>query len=363
MNEQKYCRVCNSKNIEEFRFNHFVFPFKKDPWKSFFCFTCGSVSEFNFFNQEIDYSKNSYRLRSKISEVDRKKDPNLPLDLWSIFAFKRWKNIYEVTNRKSDIFKNDNKINLLDFGGYNGALAYALKFKKENIQGFVADFNSEGLNFAKYLGIETINLSEKKITELKNESFDFITAVHVLEHMSKPTEKLRELNQIMKKNSYIYVEVPNLYGTQLVDSAHKVAFSEEGIKYIFESLNFDILEFGFTGTDLSTISNGYYYNNERENLYIFAKKSENNVKGELNNLEKTKRKKINSIYRFKLELYESYAKIMLKDISKNLLKKGNWFLKASFMYLIYGFFEYLFIKIVRYPFTDIILKFKSKRKD
>ncbi len=41
------CRVCSSDNIERFTLNHYGFPGKNpNNWISFFCFDCGSVSDF-----------------------------------------------------------------------------------------------------------------------------------------------------------------------------------------------------------------------------------------------------------------------------------------------------------------------------
>ena len=55
------CRVCKSKNVKKFKFNHFKFKFKSN-FKSYYCFDCGSVSEFNTV-KNISYSDGSYRLR------------------------------------------------------------------------------------------------------------------------------------------------------------------------------------------------------------------------------------------------------------------------------------------------------------
>ena len=47
------CRVCVSKKIEEFKIVHFGFLTKNENWKSFFCFDCGSVSEFKIKKMKL----------------------------------------------------------------------------------------------------------------------------------------------------------------------------------------------------------------------------------------------------------------------------------------------------------------------
>ena len=53
---------------------------------------------------------------------------------------------------------------MLDYGGYNGFLPYALN-QKHKISSFVADLDKKGLNMANFLGSKTIDLSKNKIEE------------------------------------------------------------------------------------------------------------------------------------------------------------------------------------------------------
>ena len=97
---------------------------------------------------------------------------------------------------------------MLDYGGYNGFLPYALN-QKHKINSFVADLDQKGLNMANFLGSKTIDLSKNKIEE---KNFDLITIVHVLEHLDKPIENIKELKNLLSNDGVIYAEVPNLYG-------------------------------------------------------------------------------------------------------------------------------------------------------
>ena len=47
-----FCRVCLSKNIENFEIVHYGFPAKNENWKCFFCFDCGSVSDFKIKKED-----------------------------------------------------------------------------------------------------------------------------------------------------------------------------------------------------------------------------------------------------------------------------------------------------------------------
>ena len=85
------CRVCDSKNVENFKINHFTFEPKTDSWKSFFCFNCGAVSEFKLYGKGTKYDDGSYRDR-KSEDIEVLP----PIDFWSTISFKRWKHIWKI---------------------------------------------------------------------------------------------------------------------------------------------------------------------------------------------------------------------------------------------------------------------------
>ena len=345
MNEQNLnfnCRVCSSKKIEKFKISHFGFLPKNENWKSFLCFDCGSVSEYKNKN-EITYADGAYRDNKDHLNI-KSEDKNVlpPIDPWSVISFKRWFNIWKILSKSTNIFSRE-KIKMLDYGGYNGFLPYALN-QKHTIDSFVADLDIKGLNMAKFLGSKIIDLSKEKIVE---KDFNLITIVHVLEHLDNPKNNLTELKNLLSNDGIIYAEVPNLYGFPLSDEAHKVAFTQSSFIKIFRSVGLEILEFGYTKTPKDSIKFDYYFNHSKENLFIVAglKKSDTSLI-----FPKSQIPKNIKVFEYNLKL--TYAKLMFKKISFNLIKISLRYLRSFFLFFIYGLVDFFTLKIFRISFIS-----------
>lgn len=341
------CRVCLSEKIEIFRFTHFGFLTKNKYWKSYLCFDCGSVSEFKIENKKISYVDGSYRDGKNHLNI-KSDDKNVlpPIDFWSAVSFKRWLHIWEALNRSTNIFSN-RLVKMLDYGGYNGFLPYALGQRHE-LNSYVADLDVKGLNMAKFLGSKIINLSKEKITE---KNFDLITIVHVLEHLDKPIDHLKKLKNNLSENGVIYAEVPNLYGFPLSDEAHNIAFTDYSLFKMFQSAGFQIIDYGFTKTPKESIKFDYYFNHDEENLFIIcALKERENLK----NLPKKRIPK--NIKDFEYGLKLKYASLMSTSISKNLLIMSLRYMRTFALFFIYGLIDLFSLKIFRFSFISKIFK-------
>lgn len=344
-----FCRVCLSKKIEKFKINHYGFPGKNENWKSFFCFDCGSVSDFRIKEGDIKYADGSFRNidHFNIKSDDIKVLP--PIDPWSAISFKRWSHVWKSLERCSDIFSND-EIKMLDYGGYQGFLPYAFN-QKHKINSYVADLDPKGLAMAKFLGSKIINLAESEINE---NDFDLITIVHVLEHLNKPIENILKLKNILSKNGVIYAEVPNLYGLPMINEAHKISFSKYSYVNMFKSAGFEILDYGFTKSPKESIKFDYIYHYETENIFIVCGKLEKKL-----SLNLPKKEIPKNIESFKSELKYNYAKLMFKDISLTLFLPSLRYLKRSILYFTYGLIDLITLKIFK---ISLISKFFPRKK-
>jgi len=341
------CRVCYSDKIKNFKINHFGFVPKNEDWKSFFCFNCGSVSEFRIRGKYTSYTDGSYKNHSDIEDDDINVFP--PIDFWSSIAFKRWRNVFNILNESTAIFKKKN-IKMLDFGGYNGFLPYAIN-QKCKTNSFVADYDKKGLKMAKFLGSQIVDLSESKIEE---KNFDLITIVHVLEHLHWPKEQLKELKNNLSSDGVIYAEVPNLYAYPLADESHTIAFSMHSLLELFRECGFKITNFGYTKTSIESIKFDYYHNSETENLFLVGF-----LNGNYKKITHLPIAKIpNNIKSFKYDLQLSYAKIMIKSISINLFKTFLRYLRTSILFLVYGLVELITLKIFKISLINNFLKKK-----
>lgn len=345
------CRVCSSKKIEEFKIVHYGFLTKNRNWKSFFCFDCGSVSEFKVKESEITYADGAYRDNKNHFNTKFDDEKILPpIDFWSAITFKRWVHIWKVLKKSTDIFSNK-EIKMLDYGGYNGFLPYALN-QKHKISSFVADLDQKGLNMANFLGSKTIDLSKNKIEE---KNFDLITIVHVLEHLDKPRENIEELKGLLSDEGVIYAEVPNLYGFPLADEAHKIAFTQYSLVKMFKSSGYEILDYGFTKTPKESIKFDYYYNNDFENLFIVCSRKKKSLP-----LELPEKKIPVTVKNFKYILNLRYSHLMLKKISFTLFRTSMRYLRTFILFFIYGLIDFITLKIFKISIVSKLFKKKIK---
>ena len=247
MSSIKTCRLCNSTEISDFFFyNHL---FKKNKWKKYYCNNCTFINynPINKIDYQLDYRQNNI-------------ESEYPIDPWMFVSSLRWKNIYRLV-------KNKKISKILDFGGYNGFLLFALKKKLETFkEGTVADLDIKGLKFAKSIGFDTINLKRNKIID----KYDLILIVQVLEHIVNPRKLLINLKKNLKKNGLIYLEVPNVFRFPMSDLAHINDFNMISLKKCIDLLNFKILKCGYTQTDNFSNKLEYYHNSK--NLFFDKKK-------------------------------------------------------------------------------------------
>lgn len=116
---------------------------------------------------------------------------------------------YKWPQIKKYIPTEDN-ITLLDFGCGKGIiLKEALKINK-NLKITGVDISREALRIARRTipKAEFFLTSEDTHLPFKNNSFDFILALDVVEHLFNVKSTLKELNRVLKKDGKILISVP-----------------------------------------------------------------------------------------------------------------------------------------------------------
>ena len=261
--EENYkCRACNSGAFDKFDYSHWVFAGKPTNWTNILCHDCGLISHFKDEGEMVTYADQAYRKGSASVYP--------PISLpWSTVSFNRWKHIAKIIERNIPKAVLSG-YSILDFGGYNGLLARALK-QHWGSDCTVADLDQEGLNFAGAMGFKTINLSEQP--EL-TEKYSLITMVHVLEHIEDPFAAVSSLVNALASDGSMYIEVPNLFGFPLIDNAHLSTFSLESLKLFCSAHGLEILSSGYCKTPSEAINYGYPFSTDRENIYVLVRKSE-----------------------------------------------------------------------------------------
>ncbi len=107
--------------------------------------------------------------------------------------------------RLNIILKKVSNGNLLDIGtGFGQFLSYAKKYFKV----FGTEISDSAIDLAnkKY----DLNIKKGEIESLSfDQKFDIITLFHVLEHTNTPGETILKCKDLLKKNSYLIIAVPN----------------------------------------------------------------------------------------------------------------------------------------------------------
>ncbi len=122
------------------------------------------------------------------------------------------KNIYDLKNS-------------LDLGSADGSFVKVLKEK---------GFNAIGLD------IKDLNFENDKFTQ-KDDTFDLITAISVIEHLSNPNNFLTEVKRVLKKDGFFILVTPNWkYDMKNFynDPTHIKPYTTTSINFLLESFKF-----------------------------------------------------------------------------------------------------------------------------
>lgn len=152
--------------------------------KIFECCKCGLV----FLSQDSHIDDNFYEESNMHNEFD----------------FSKWrKQTLEDDTRRFEFIKNfiTNK-KILDFGSGNGGFLKQAKEVCKDVMGL--EIESAVTNY-----YEKDNIKLSNNLETVDEKFDVITSFHVIEHIKEPISILEKLNNLLKENGKIIIEVPN----------------------------------------------------------------------------------------------------------------------------------------------------------
>jgi SAM-dependent methyltransferase len=127
----------------------------------------------------------------------------------------------------------------LDIGSSSGAFLLAVREVYGNKM--VGVEPGEGYrSFSQQQGIATYaSLDELLVDE--GGGFDFVSMLHVLEHLSEPVQVLTDLKRShLKPGGYLLIEVPNLYEHESFEFAHLYAFSPSSLRGLVERAGFEV---------------------------------------------------------------------------------------------------------------------------
>tara|TARA_B110000977_G_C10966445_1_gene450605 strand:- start:82 stop:1029 length:948 start_codon:yes stop_codon:yes gene_type:complete len=152
-------------------------------------------------------------------------------------------------------FKLNKRLKVLDIGCGDGSFLISLKKMKFNkLYGF--DTSSKTIKKIKDKKIITFvsNFSNFYSNEIiSNLKFDYIFLHGVLEHSFNPSELLKNIKKITKKNSTIFIKIPsgdslelemlNEYNWTSMAPFHRTLFSKKGVSILLNKEGFNEIKF------------------------------------------------------------------------------------------------------------------------
>lgn len=309
------CPFCNNKPK---RINFGFSLFRNFNWegkRKFFCYNCQVVFMHPQFNEKTinEFYKSGYR-DNLLPKISLKIDFN-----WMDVSFSRHKNLIEI-DKELDL----NGKEILDLGGYQGAFAYGIKKNFPNSSITVSDFDPRGLEFASnYFNLKTVNTEVLFKSNLK---YDFVSLVHVLEHVPNPKEYLKKVKHLLNDNSKIYIEVPNWINFPFTDKSHLYDFSSFFLIKLLSEIGFGNIKVSIHGNP--KFNTPTYVNNSVISLIATVNENPLNFNG----------RKI-SLKNLKFQHFRNDIILIFRTLKNTLLM----FFK-HLLYLVFSIFSFFFPK-------------------
>ena len=324
-------------------------------YDNFICIGCSVVFQFPEISDDVlvDYYNNEYRISAHALNLKNKKI-DLPISIpWSGFSFQRFQTFFniieEIKNEHANITPTQ-AYTIIDIGAYQGFFLFAAK-QAWGCKTIGYDYSKKGMKFAEQaLGITESHVAHNIYQDTFKDKAKFVTLIHTFEHLREPNKFLEHLTtEILYKNGYLYLEVPNLNGSPLSDPTHFFTYSPHSLKFILEKNDFKVLKMIEHGKPLT--KNGIW-ENSKMNLSVLAKHSQIPI---LVNPPKFKAKIILK------DLYRQHRKIIRTSILKQFVVTVKSIIQLLYLFvfiLILEKFSYRMAKKLK----NILLNRKSTEK-
>jgi 2-polyprenyl-3-methyl-5-hydroxy-6-metoxy-1,4-benzoquinol methylase len=213
MKALKKCDICGNKHFEILhKMNDKALDIKED-FNLFKCLKCGVI----FINPQPSFKelgkhyKGDYYSLKKIQTKEESRKVKFRISLYDTYFNPKNKNLIKkilflpIINYMRGIIISPGK-KILDVGSGSGQFLYEIKELGLDVYGVEpGNFDKESVN-KHNLKIKKMDLIAAKFS---NNFFDLITINQVLEHVSNPTDTIKELYRILSKKGILIIGVPN----------------------------------------------------------------------------------------------------------------------------------------------------------
>ena len=111
---------------------------------------------------------------------------------------------------------------LLDVGAASGA--FVKMAADAGIDAVACDYSQEALDHCREeLGLETLRSPAESI-DAPDQSFDFVTMFHTIEHLPDPLQVMREMHRVLRPGGTFFLETPNYAMHRLMQTSWRALF-------------------------------------------------------------------------------------------------------------------------------------------
>jgi ubiquinone/menaquinone biosynthesis C-methylase UbiE len=207
--------------------------------KTFLCFKCSHCQTIPSIDL-VEYYSNEYKTLSVSFDED---------DLYGYEDGKPvYRNYYQaktLINKLKNTYKFDiNEGPMLDFGcGKSLVMKHLMEMiKKEDV--FLFDVSRDYIQFWDSFMPHT-QYSCYDLPKKWDGYFNLITSFFSFEHVADPMTELKKIRQLLKKNGFVYILVPNMYSENAADMLvidHIQHYSESSMNLLFKICGFEMVE-------------------------------------------------------------------------------------------------------------------------
>jgi 2-polyprenyl-3-methyl-5-hydroxy-6-metoxy-1,4-benzoquinol methylase len=157
-------------------------------------------------------------------------------------------------------------LTLLDVGCSSGYFGAFLKKEKHlSVDGIEISLDAKEAS-KKLDKVYSFDIEKKWPNEISKNKYDYIFIGDVLEHLIEPKKTLIELKKVSKKNSLIFISIPNIAhisarlellqgsfeyeDTGLFDSTHLKFFTIDSIKSLIHNTGYEIIDIDYSTNDI-----------------------------------------------------------------------------------------------------------------
>jgi hypothetical protein len=252
------CPLCGGTTIDDVEVPSFLLPARSYApalvdHANFICGDCGIVFAHPWPDEAAlaDYYNSAYRANPDaliINDITVDAPVSTSANVKSLKRARTFAQTVErAAERRPDARPNADDL-VVDFGSYQGLFPYALS-RVWGCRGIAVDYSRDGIDYARAL----LGLTESRVTrDLYSETFSprprFATFVHSFEHLKEPARMLEHLkSEVLAAGGYLYIEVPNLYGTPLSDPTHFFTYTDDSLGRLLTQHGFEVVEMWHSG--------------------------------------------------------------------------------------------------------------------